>query len=276
MLLATVLFAVADALGKLVTSDYPLLQVIWLRSVFGIAMIGTAILLSRGSFGSTKPGWHLSRSLVGIMLTMGIFAGLKYMPLAEVTSIVFAAPLIVALYSSLVQKEHLQRSTFAAILGGFAGVLLVVRPTPDHFHFAHLFMLGFACASAFMSITARKLATTESVLTLNFYVYPATAVVTAWWAWQNWLMPDIRGWSLFFLVSLFATLALFCVTKAMHCARPVLMAPIDYSRILWTVGLGYLVWGEFPDGMTWIGIMIIVGCGLYIVTRPGSGAKASS
>lgn len=269
MLLGTLLFALSDALGKQVTGTYPFQQVVWLRCVFGMLMVGGLMACAGVPFRSARPGAHLARSLVGIALTLGIFTGLKYIPLAEVTSIVFASPLIVALWSSLVMKERISRGNFVAIVLGFLGVLLVVRPTPGHFHVAHLFMLGFACASAFLAISARKLLHSESVLVLNFYVYPATALLTTWGAIDGWVAPDRYGWLLFFLLSLFATLALYCVTKAMHCARPSQMAPIDYSRILWTVTLGYVVWGEFPDGLTWIGIAVIVVCGLYIVTsRP--------
>src|SRR5690606_26160946 len=111
-------FAVADALGKLLTEHYPFAQIIWLRSAFGLGLITLAILLSRDlrQFRTAKPRWHLARSLVGIVLTTGIFVGLKYIPLAEVTALVFATPLFVALYSSLVLKERVGRGTYAAIL----------------------------------------------------------------------------------------------------------------------------------------------------------------
>ncbi|MGA0806620.1 MAG: DMT family transporter, partial [Pseudohongiellaceae bacterium] len=155
----------------------------------------------------------------------------------------------------------------AAIVLGFVGVLLVVRPSPDHFHFAHLFVLGFACASAFMSVTARRLSGTESVFTLNFYVYPASLLLSSYPALGAWQAPDAAGWLLFVGVSGIATLALLCVTKAMHCASPALVAPFDYSRIVWTVTIGWLVWEEFPDNLTATGILVIVACGLYLATR---------
>lgn len=270
MLAGTLLFALADAVGKVVTSLYPFQQAVWLRCMFGMAMVGGLMLLTGQPFRSSRPGAHLARSLAGIVLTLGIFAGLKYIPLAEVTSIVFASPLIVALYSSLVLKENISRGSFVAIVLGFVGVLVVMRPTPGHFHIAHLCMLGFATASAFLALSARRLLHSESALALNFYVYPATALLTAPGALGGWVRPDWQGWGLFLLLALFATLALYCVTKAMLSARPSQMAPIDYSRILWTVSLGYVVWGEFPDVLTWVGIAVIAACGLYIVTRPAA------
>lgn len=272
MVSATLLFSAADATGKLLTEHYPFMQIIWLRSAFGLGLIGAAIAATTGAggFGSARPGWHLARSLVGIVLTTGIFMGLKYIPLAEVTALVFANPLMVAVYSSLVLGERISTGSWAAIVFGFVGILLVTRPTPDHFHFAHLFMLGFAAATAFMILTARKLAATESVLTLNFYIYPATLLLATPWALSAWVMPDALDWLLFFATSAFATLALYCVTRAMHSARPSQVAPLDYGRILWTAALGYLFWGELPDALTWTGIAVIIASGLYIVTRRGS------
>lgn len=269
MVIATLCFAIADALAKLLTEHYPFTQVVWLRGLFGLLLIG-GVIFSTGNlqhFTSRRPAWHLSRSLVGIVLTTGIFTGLKYIPLAEVTALVFANPLIIALWSFLVLKEPVRNSTFAAILLGLVGVILVVRPTPDHFHFAHLFMLGFAAATAFLILTARHLADTESVLTLNFYLYPGILVFTSVLAFQDWVAPDLLDWMIFFGISCFATLALFCVTQAMHYARPTQVAPFDYTRIIWTLFIGFFFWGEIPDGLTWLGILIIVLCGLYIVSR---------
>ena len=269
MILATMLFSMADATGKYLTERYPFMQIIWLRSTIGLALMGMAIIGTRQfyMFSTTKPGWHLARSLVGIILMTGIFMGLKYIPLAEVTSIIFANPFIVAIFTPLFLKERVSRHSYIAIIIGFIGILLVARPTPDHFHYAHLFMLGFATATAFLIITARKLANTESVLTLNFYLYPATIVFSSFWAFDEWVTPDPFSWFLFVCVSLFATLALFCVTQAMHNARPAIVAPIDYARIIWTLLIGYFIWGEFPDLITWAGIITIITSGIYVVTH---------
>ena len=267
MVFATLCFAGADAVGKHLTANFPFAQIIWLRSVIGMTLIGLIILGTGNTryFRTKKPRWHLFRTLVGIILITGIFTGLKYIPLAEVTAIIFANPFIVALLSPLVLNEHVNRQTYIAIAAGFIGILLVARPTPDHFHYAHLIMLGFATATAILIITARKLAETESVLTLNFYLYPGTILVSTYWAITNWQSADLVSWLLFILVSILATTALFCVTKAMHHARPSVVAPIDYVRIIWTVIFGYIFWDEFPDLVTWAGIITIIISGIYVV-----------
>jgi len=278
MLLGCLLFSIADALGKLATQNYPLIQVIWLRCFFGFLLIAT-VIIAKGNlkaFGTKHPRAHFVRSIVGIALTGCMMTGLKYIPLAEVTAVVFATPLIVAVYSALVLRENIHKGTFVAIVLGFFGVLIVVRPTPDHFHFAHLIMLGFALSSAYLSISARALIKTESPLTLNLYIYPATIILGGFFAWRDWVTPDIVSLGYLFGVAFFATLALLSVTKAVHCASPAKVYPFDYSRIVWTVSIGLIFWGELPDTLTWSGIAIIILCGIYILhhsRRPASPEK---
>jgi drug/metabolite transporter (DMT)-like permease len=269
MMLGSMLFAIADALGKLVTQSYPLTQVVWLRCFFGLALIACVIVFQGrlSDFKTTRKRAHLARSFVGITMTGCMMTGLKYIPLAEVTAVVFATPLIVAVYSIVIQKEPMSRSMFMAILLGFLGVLVVVRPTPDHFHFAHLIMLGFALSSAYLSITARALIKTESPLTLNLYIYPATIILGGYFAWRDWVTPDLLSLAALFGVAFFASLALLSITKAVHCASPARVTPFDYSRMLWTVSIGLIFWGELPDAVTWMGIAIIMLCGIYIVNH---------
>ena len=276
MMTGSVLFAIADALGKLVTQGYPLSQVVWLRSVFGLMLIALVILANGKprDFKTSRPLNHLIRSLVGISMTVCILVGLKYIPLAEVTSLVFATPLVVAVYSITVLKEPMNKGMLMAIILGLVGVIIVVRPTPDHFHIAHLVMLGFVLSSAYLSISARALVKTESALTLNFYIYPATIIAGAWFAWRDWVTPDFQSLAMMFGVAFFATLALLSITKAVHCASPAKVTPFDYSRIIWTLALGFLFWGELPDSVTWIGIAVIIMSGLYIISKGRTVKKA--
>ena len=267
MMLGSLLFAIADALGKLVTQNYPLTQVVWLRCFFGMVLISSFIVFQGrlSDFKTTRKSAHLARSIVGIAMTGSMMTGLKFIPLAEVTAVVFATPLIVAVYSTVIQKEPMGRGMFIAILLGFLGVLVVVRPTPYHFHFAHLVMLLFAVSSAYLSITARALIKTESPLTLNLYIYPATIILGGYFAWHDWVTPDLLSLAALFGVALFASIALLSITKAVHCASPARVTPFDYSRMIWTVSIGLIFWGELPDAITWIGISVIIFCGIYIL-----------
>ena len=269
MMAGSILFAIADAMAKLVTQSYPLSQVVWLRSFFGIALI-SMVIMANGKprvFKTSRSQIHFVRSIAGLIMTVCVLVGLKYIPLGEVTALVFATPIIVAVYSITMLKEPMSKGMLLAILLGFIGVLIVVRPTPSHFHFAHLVMLGFALSSAFLSISARALLKTESALTLNFYIYPATIVLVAYPAWQDWVTPDLKSLVLLCGVAFFATLALLSITKAVHFASPARVTPFDYSRIIWTISIGYFFFDELPDKVTWIGIAIIILSGIYIISK---------
>ena len=277
MLLGSVLFAVADALGKFLTQGFPLFQVIWLRSVFGMLLVAFVIIVNQRwqDFHTTNYLAHAKRSIAGIFMSAFMLTGLKYIPLAEVTAVAFATPMIVAIYSNIILKEHVGKDIYAAILVGLGGVVLVVRPTPDYFSFGHLAMLGFALSSAYLSISARALAKTESALTLNLSIYPAAVIVFAGFAVTDWVTPDAVSLAALFGVALFATLALLSITHAVHLATPAKVTPFDYSRIIWSVTLGFLFWDELPDALTWTGIAIIVCCGLYIMNHGRRSSKSS-
>ena len=269
MLLATLNFTAADSLGKLVAEHYPVSQATLLRCVLGMLFIG-AYAAARGQFyhfRTRRPAWHVLRGCVHVTLVVCLFYGLKHIPLAEVISIVFANPFIVALLSPLLLAEKVSRQSWMAIGFGFIGVLIIARPTPDHFHLAHLACLVAATGMAVLIITARRLADTESVLSLNFFLYPIPILLTTFWALPEWLTPSFMDWLVFAAMALTSSLAVIFVTQAMHYARPAVVAPIDYLRLAWTPLIGYLFWGEVPDALIWLGIVAILISGIYIVRQ---------
>jgi drug/metabolite transporter (DMT)-like permease len=269
MLLATLNFTASDSLGKLVAEHYSVPQATLLRCVLGMLFIGV-YAAGRGQFYHfriKRPAWHVLRGCVHVTLVLGLFYGLKMIPLAEVISIVFASPFIVALLSPLMLHEKVSRQSWTAIGIGFFGVLIIARPTPEHFHFAHLVVLISATCSSLLIITARRLADTESVITLNFFLYPIPILVTSLWAAQDWATPSFNDWLVFIAMALTSTLAVIFVTQAMHHARPAVVAPIDYLRLAWTPIIGYVFWGEVPGLLIWLGIGAIIISGVYIVRQ---------
>ena len=269
MLLATLCFTAADSLGKLVAQHYSVPQATMLRCVLGMLIIGV-YAAGRNQlyhFRTRRPAWHLLRGAVHVTLVLSLFYGLKHIPLAEVISIVFANPFIVAVLSPLMLNEQVSRQSWMAIGIGFLGVLIIACPTPEHFHLAHLACLVSATGMALLIITARRLADTESVITLNFFLYPIPILITTFWAAPDWITPSFIDWLVFVAMALTSTLAVIFVTQAMHHARPAVVAPIDYLRLIWTPAIGYLFWREVPGVLNWIGIAAIVISGIYIVTQ---------
>ena len=271
MLAGTVFFALADALGKWLTALYPLFQVSWLRSVMGLLLVGGVALASGQGMQlrTRRPVPHLLRSLVSIGLSLGIFYGLRSIPLAEFVAIIFTTPIMLAVLSPWLLGESVSGRTWAAVTLGFVGILLVVRPIPGHFHVAHFTTLGIALTTALLAISARTLSRTETGLSLNFYIYPGNVLFAAWFAWRDWMPMDALSWLLMLMLGVTATVALWCLIQAMRCARPAMVAPLDYVRLVWTILLGFYVWGEVPVAATWAGMLIIVTCGAYVMTHSG-------
>lgn len=269
MLLATLCFTGADSLGKLVAEHYSVPQATLLRCILGMLFIGVYAVGRRQfyHFRTRRPGWHVLRGSVHVTLVLCLFYGLKHIPLAEVISIVFANPFIVAVLSPLMLNERVSRQSWMAIGIGFLGVIVIARPTPEHFHLAHLASLVAAMGMALLIITARRLADTESVISLNFFLYPIPILITAFWAAPDWMSPSFSDWLVFIAMALTSTLAVIFVTQAMYYARPAVVAPIDYLRLIWTPAIGYLFWGEVPGILNWFGIVAIVISGVYIVRQ---------
>ena len=269
MFLSTVFFSASDVLGKYLIADYPLAVVTWLRSVLGLIMLlmfAQATNQAR-SYRTRYPRWHLFRSCLSIFLLPAIFYSLNHIPLAEFIAIIFAAPFFIAILTPLLLKERVAGTAWLAIIIGFCGILIITRPTPDHFRLAHLTALFCAAATAALSVTARRLSGTDSLFALNVYLYPASILVFSVPAIMDWRSPSPLDWLLFTALGFTATAALWCVILAVKNARPAVVAPIDYIRMIWTIAVGWLFWNEIPDSFSWIGIMIITACGLYIVTQ---------
>lgn len=269
ILVGTVFIALTDALGKWLTAIYPIMQIAWVRSLFGIALIfGFALFSGRlGQLRTRQPGWHLFRGVTSVVTMLGLFYGLKHIPLAEFIAIVFSAPFFIALLSPRFLSEYVSRRSWYAIAIGFLGILLVARPEPGHFHLAHLTTLCVTALVAILVVSARYLSTSESALALNFYMYPLNILIPTWWAIRDWVPPTPTDWLLLLAIGLTSTIAVTCGLQAMRHARPATIAPLDYARLVWITLLGYFIWGEFPAPVTWIGIAIIVAAGIYVVTH---------
>ena len=267
MLMATVFFCLSDVMGKWLTQTYPVVQVTWLRYVVGMIVLFTIIAASSNldKLKTRRPLWHGMRSLASACMVFFIFYGLKHIPLAEFVSLTFSIPFFVALFSPWLLKEKVTRQSWIAIGAGFIGVMFILRPTPDHFHIAHLTTLLLAFMAGLMFISARYLSSTENRWSLNFYLSVAGIILFGYWALGGWVEPDLTGGVMFVALGISQTAALACFIEASRLEPPSAIAPLDYIRLIWTIIAGYVIWQEIPDQYTWTGIVIIVASGIYIV-----------
>ncbi len=262
-------FACMDAIVKWMTAIYPLPVVVTLRSWFGLPFMLLLVHL-QGGFGqlrSRRPAVHGLRFLFVLGLSFGFFWGLSQMKLVDAVALSFVAPILVALLSVPLLREHVGRHRWFAIGVGFIGVLVMLRPGSGVFQWASVVVLGSAFCYALLMVSTRAFKVTESSEALMFWPAFGIAVTGVLLAPFFWVTPAWGDLALFAAAGLFGTLGIVCLTHAFRLAPAAVVSPFEYSALIWATLLGYLLWGELPDSVTVIGAGIIIASGLYILYR---------
>ena len=261
-------FSIQDAGIKWLTVEVAVLQIIFLRSLFGMAFLGVSTLVTgeRISRRIKRPGLLLTRTVINILSWIFFFIGLKYLPLATAVALFFSFPLFLAITSVPILGEKVGLRRSLGILVGFFGVLLITNPTSG-IEWPMLMMLSAAFGWALVANITRILGETENTSTLLFYTlfgFSIALAVPQFWIWQP---IDIQTIGIIAVVTFFGVIAQFCLTKAYSIASPSLIAPFEYTALIWSATLGFLIWGDVPDIYAIIGAALIVGSGLYIIHR---------
>ncbi|MBV7501126.1 DMT family transporter [Achromobacter sp. ACM05] len=263
----------SDANAKWLGASYNPLQILFLRALIALPFV-TALALWLGGrrvLRTTHPGLHLTRGAINVVSACCFYLGLQALPLAEVTAIAFAAPLFVTALSVLILKERVDGKRWLAVLAGFAGVLIVVRPGTQAFQAATLLPLTTALLYAVMMITARGINRAEGMLTTTFYIVLGQLVCSAIglpWVWRAPAMEDLPY---FGGVALFSTLGLALITQGFRIGPASVVAPFDYTGLVWATILGWIFWREAPDAYAYLGAVFIAGSGVYIAVREARG-----
>ena len=268
LLAATLLVALSDATAKwLAAANYPISQIIFIRTSIGLLLV-TAFVFMFGSvrdLRSRRLHWHGVRAALIAITVFGVYYALASIPMVEVEAIGHAAPFFVALFSPWFLKERVTAHNWLAIAVGFAGILIILRPDPERFHIAHVYMLFCAASYGALILVARRISDTESVLAINFYIYPLTVVIAGLMARGNWVAPSPTHWVMFLLQGMAATGAVLLFIAGVKHVEATLAATLDYTTLIWVSFIGFAVWGEHPDPLTAVGILLIVASGIYVV-----------
>jgi drug/metabolite transporter (DMT)-like permease len=270
MLAAVAVFSGMDALIKHLTATYSPLQVIFFRNLF--AFLPLLPILARGDglslLRTQRLGAHIGRAVMGFGAMICFFTAFSLMPLADVVAIALSAPIFITALSVPLLAEQVGPRRWAAVLVGFVGVLVMVRPGAASLigPVALLPLLG-AVLYALALIAMRKLGATERAPTTVFYF---TLVCTALSGLAQpfvWRMPDLLDFVLLVCVGLLGGAAQLLMTQALRIAPAAVVAPFDYSALVFSIGFGFAFWGEVPDWMLLLGAAIVVASGLYILHR---------
>lgn len=272
LVIATVIgFAMMNGVNKYLTRDFPVPEVVWARFFFAnITILAFAAMRPggwRGLFHTKRPGLQAFRSVLMIASTLMFVAALSVLPLAEVEAISFAGPLFVVALSAPMLKEKVPLPLWIAVVLGFIGVLVIIRPGFGVMSWAAALPLCVALLYAAFQIATRRLGGADPQLTSLFYSGLLGLVLTSAVAPFIWRWPDTQGWILMGLSGFLGASSHFMLIKALELAPASLLQPFTYVQLVAAVIIGYVVFGNAPDVWTWLGGIIIVGSGLYVVLR---------
>lgn len=266
-LLAGVCLASLDATAKYLVRDHSLWLVVWSRYA-GQMIVVTPFALhraGRGFWRTHKLPLQLMRSLFLLLATLGFWGGLRYLPLAEASSITFVAPTFVVLLSWPLLRERASRARAIASIAGFAGILILLRPGSAVMHPAVVLLLGAALANALYQLLTRKLLGEKAHTTLFYSASVGTVALTLGLPFTTEVPHFVIGDAAPLIVlGILAGTGHWCITQAYLQAPASLLTPFTYLQILWATAFGYLLFDQHPDGVSAIGMGVVVASGVLL------------
>lgn len=267
MMAAVFMFSSMDTLAKYMLQSYPMGGLMWARYMVHMTVM-LVLLWPRMGFGllrTQRPNLQILRGLLLVASTMFFYFALRYLPLAQAAAISFVGPVLTTLLSGWLLKEKASPRQWVAVVLGFSGVLIIIRPGGGLFTPAAVFPLCTALLFSFYQIVTRSLSGREHPYTTLFYTALVGGAVTSLalpWSWQDptWSqMVMIAG------IGVFGGYGHYLLIRAMEHASPSALAPFVYSQLVWSTLLAYIVFRDFPDGGALTGMTVIVAAGLLAV-----------
>ena len=265
MLLGDFIYSLSDALGKWLVATYSVGQLLLIRSSAALVVLAPfAWRAGRRAFATMpRPRLQILRVLLCSLEVVFFFWAVSYLPLADVTTFYLAGPIFVTALSPFLLGEKIDWKRWAAVLAGFVGVAVAMRPSLASVSSSALVALaGSLCFALLMMVTRAVRGTPDIVLATTQMI--STGLFGAALAPFGWVAPSARDTALLALVGIVAMLGLVCVNRSLKLAPTSVVAPYQYSFILWAVILGYLVFGDVPTVPLLIGAAIIVAAGLFL------------
>ncbi len=287
--LAVLCFSINDTVIKFLSGDYALHQIVLIRSTLALAiLLPIALPLAGGvrALRTERLGLHAVRGLCIVFANMTFFLGLAALPLADAVAIFFIMPLLVAVLSVVVLREHVGPHRWAAIALGFVGVLLMVRPGSESFQLAALLPIAAAFGYAGMTLLTRHIGKTEGSLALSFYIqvtfilvscafgltvgdgrFAGTGSVSLDFLLRAWTWPSAGDWLLLLALATANAVAGIAISHAYRVSEAALVAPFEYIALPLSLFWGFLIFGDWPLPIALIGMSLILASGLYMIWR---------
>ncbi|MBY6264389.1 DMT family transporter [Azospirillum sp. 412522] len=277
MLLAMVLMTIMNALAKILAETYPLGEVTFFRNLFALLPAVAMVAAAGGRRCLRTDHWqgHLWRAIVGLASMVLLFWAYHLMPLANAVAISYSAPLFLTALSVPLLGERVGPFRWAAVVVGFAGVLIMVQPGAGMLDRGALVALTAAVSYALAMIAMRQLGRTEKPVTTVFYFTVISTLLSALALPFGWITPDGKALALMAAMGIAGGGAQYFSTRAYSLARAVVVGPFSYASLIYATILGWLVWGDVPAPHVIVGATVVIGSGLLILYRETRRAVAS-
>lgn len=277
MAVAAAIISVMHVLVRDLSSEINPIQIAFYRNVIGFMMLFPFLLRQDRSLWVTKqPKLQFFRAIIGTCALLSWFTALGMMPVGDATAISFVTVLFVTIGAALVLKEKIGVRRWTAILIGFVGTLIIIRPGSGVLGTGALVALMSTVFWAAALICVKILSRTDSSITMVFYANVFFTIFSFIPALFFWTWPTFEQNMWLLLIGVMATLAHLCMAQSLKMADATAVAPVDYTRMLFAAGVGYLMFGEFPDVMTWVGGTVIFLSTVYITYRESRAKKAAA
>ena len=285
---AVTLLVLQDALIKWLSGDYPLHEIVLVRAISAVCVTLFAMRLEGGIhlLRTRRLGLHLVRAGLLIVANSAFFLALAAMTIAEATSILFVAPVLITAFSALLLHETVGPRRWTAVCVGLAGVVVMLRPGGGALELVALLPLVAAAAYALMQIITRRLGTTERASTIAFYAQSGFIVVSVIvgltaghgrfapeddpslaFLLRAWTVPSVSDAALFLGIGVINGIGGYLMSQAYRISKPSMLAPFEYVALPMAVAWGVVLFGDWPDLVTYAGMALICGSGLYVLHR---------
>jgi len=275
MLAATAVLTCMHATVRHVSDGMHSFEITFFRNLFGlVAILPLALRAGIGNLKSRQPGLQLLRSAFGLVAMFTWFYALSVVPIAQATALSFTSVIFGSIGAALLLGERMRLRRWSAVLAGFAGTLVILRPGFGDVDPAALIVVLSSICWAAALLTVKRLSATDSVVCIVTWNSILLTVLSLPVAIPVWVTPSTGQLLWLSLIGLLATLGHLAMTGAFKASDATVVLPVDYTRLLWATVIGYLAFGEIPDIWTWIGGTIIFASTTYISYREATLRRA--
>ena len=268
---AVVMFPLLNATVKFLVADFSVWQIVWARALFQFGFMVVLFAPKNGFislFTTVLPVRQGLRSVLQLLAMVFYFSALEEISLPTATAIGFTAPLLVVAFSVPLLGENVGLRRWCAVIVGFVGALIIIRPGSDVTDWSTLYVFAGAVCYALYKALTRRVSEGDSPPVTAVYTVVIALLGSSIVAPFDLAMPsDINQWLAFVGLGIAGALGHFFLIRAYSMAQASIISPFDYGQLIGATLLGYLIWGDFPDLWTWIGAIILVLSGIYVARR---------